>query len=217
MEKQLLSVLAFQKGVDAPLPSVPQMLSDERKKLRQRLLQEEVTELDVADNINDVADAIIDCIYILLGTAHEYGIADRLPQLFDEVHRSNMSKFDENGKAIYREDGKVMKPDTYSKPNFKQILERDFSAFKENSPMLQDFFDEVNREEFKLFMDKINKEIRKRLDPIELFAFDTLNQAEKTLKDILVIDITSNDMVTGRSAKVTLKEETFIVEEHSGY
>jgi predicted HAD superfamily Cof-like phosphohydrolase len=217
MEKQLLSVLVFQKGVNAPLPETPTMLSDERRELRQRLLQEEVNALASAENMNDVADAIVDCLYILLGTAHEFGIADRLPQLFDEVHRSNMSKFDENGKAIYREDGKVIKPDTYRAPKLDSILAKDFTAFKENAPLLEDVFDKINREEFNAFMDKVNNTIRLHLNTFELFAFDQISEAATILKDVITIDIVSNDMVTGRKAKVSVKDKEFIVEEHNGY
>lgn len=41
---------------------------------------------------------------------------------FDEVHRSNMSKVQSDGTVKYREDGKVLKPDTYSKANIKGVL-----------------------------------------------------------------------------------------------
>jgi len=43
-----------------------------------------------------------------------------------------MSKVGSDGKAIFRADGKVMKPETYSEPNLRPILERDFSLYKEN-------------------------------------------------------------------------------------
>jgi predicted HAD superfamily Cof-like phosphohydrolase len=45
--------------------------------------------------------------------------------IFDEIQKSNMSKLDENGKPIYREDGKVMKGPNYFKPNLRKIIERD--------------------------------------------------------------------------------------------
>jgi hypothetical protein len=44
--------------------------------------------------------------------------------VFEEIQRSNMSKLDENGQPIYREDGKVMKSDRYFKPNLHAILEK---------------------------------------------------------------------------------------------
>ena len=40
----------------------------------------------------------------------------------DDVHRSNMSKLDADGKPIYREDGKVLKGPNYSAPNIKEVL-----------------------------------------------------------------------------------------------
>ena len=46
-----------------------------------------------------------------------------LGDAFDEVHRSNMSKLDENGEPIFREDGKVMKSHLFSEPDLKSILE----------------------------------------------------------------------------------------------
>jgi len=45
--------------------------------------------------------------------------------IFDEIQKSNMSKLDENGKPIYREDGKVMKGPNYFKPNLRKIIEGD--------------------------------------------------------------------------------------------
>ena len=90
-------------------------------------MQEEVIELHEAwsnKDIVEVADAITDCLYILIGTAIEFGLQDKLEDLFDEVHGSNMSKLDENGKPIYRNDGKVMKSANYYKPDLKKILDK---------------------------------------------------------------------------------------------
>ena len=127
MEKQIKHVEAFYKAFDMPLPETMRYLHKERALLRHKLIQEEVGELLEASmssqgTLVDVADAITDCFYILIGTALEYGFADKLPALFDEVHESNMSKLDENGKPIYREDGKVMKSTRYKKPNLKSIV-----------------------------------------------------------------------------------------------
>jgi predicted HAD superfamily Cof-like phosphohydrolase len=40
----------------------------------------------------------------------------------DRVHKSNMSKLDENGQPIYREDGKVLKGPNYKPPNLTDLL-----------------------------------------------------------------------------------------------
>lgn len=45
--------------------------------------------------------------YLVYGTALEFGID--LNPCFREVHRSNMSKLGEDGRPIYRLDGKVLK------------------------------------------------------------------------------------------------------------
>ena len=40
----------------------------------------------------------------------DFGVA------FNRVHNSNMSKLDDEGKPIYRQDGKVLKSDNYKPP-----------------------------------------------------------------------------------------------------
>jgi predicted HAD superfamily Cof-like phosphohydrolase len=96
--------------------------------LRHTLIEEEVMELLQASAKGDivgVADAITDCLYILFGTALEWGLADKLPELFDEVHRSNMSKLDADGNPVYREDGKIIKGENYTPPHLKDIVWRE--------------------------------------------------------------------------------------------
>jgi predicted HAD superfamily Cof-like phosphohydrolase len=43
-------------------------------------------------------------------------------EVFEEIHRSNMSKLDADGKPIYREDGKIMKSDRYFLPDIESVL-----------------------------------------------------------------------------------------------
>lgn len=95
--------------------------------LRHRLMKEENEEyLEAADegDLKEVADACGDMLYILCGTILKHGLEDKIEDLFLEIHRSNMSKLDENEKPIYREDGKVMKSDRYFKPDILEVLER---------------------------------------------------------------------------------------------
>ena len=40
----------------------------------------------------------------------------------DLVHKSNMSKLDEDGKPIYREDGKVLKGPNYKPPDLSDLV-----------------------------------------------------------------------------------------------
>ncbi len=82
---------------------------------------EEYLEAAKNDDLVEVADALGDMLYILCGTIIEHGMQDKISTVFKEIQRSNMSKLGENGKPIYREDGKVMKGPNYFKPNIAEI------------------------------------------------------------------------------------------------
>ena len=126
MEKHINQVREFHITYGVPVNNSPQFPDQSRIKLRTDILFEEVAELETAMSQRDmtaVADAITDCLYILIGTALELGIADELPACFDEVHRSNMSKLGDDGLPILREDGKVLKGPNYFKPDLKSIIE----------------------------------------------------------------------------------------------
>lgn len=93
--------------------------------LRVTLLEEEVGELIIAMNARDlagIADALADITYVVYGTALTYGID--LDAILGEVHRSNMSKLDHDGKPILRADGKVLKSELYSPPDVAAVLHR---------------------------------------------------------------------------------------------
>lgn len=93
--------------------------------LQHNLMREELNEYFDASmgfDVVEIADAIGDMLYILLGIANRHGMLDKLPAIFDEIHKSNMSKLGSDGKPIYREDGKVMKGPNYFKPDIEKIL-----------------------------------------------------------------------------------------------
>ena len=95
--------------------------------LRYNLMKEENEEyLEAAKNrdIVEIADALGDQLYILCGTLLRHGLQHKIEEVFSEIQRSNMSKLDENGNPIYREDGKVLKSNLYFKPNIKKILDK---------------------------------------------------------------------------------------------
>ena len=125
MERQIKQVEEFYDAFNHPKASAPKYMETERLIMRHNILHEEVVELfdaGITGDIVEVGDAITDCLYILIGTAIEYGLADKLPAMFDEVHRSNMSKLGEDGKPIYREDGKILKGPNYQPPYLKDIV-----------------------------------------------------------------------------------------------
>jgi len=97
----------------------------ETMELRIELIEEELRELkeavyDGEGTLIDVADALTDLLYVIYGAGHSFGID--LDFTFQEVHSSNMSKLGEDGKPIYRSDGKVLKGPNYRPPNLQNIM-----------------------------------------------------------------------------------------------
>ena len=102
-------------------------LTNEEVELRFNLMKEENEEyLEAArkGDVVEIADALGDQLYILCGTILRHGLQSKIEEVFQEIQRSNMSKLDEYGKPIYREDGKVLKSSLYFRPNIASILEK---------------------------------------------------------------------------------------------
>ena len=101
----------------------PTLRDRDTQDLRVDLIAEELEELEIAlanKDIIEVGDALTDLLYVVYGAGHAFGID--LDECFIEVHESNMSKLDEDGRPIYREDGKVMKGPNYFSPNLRAII-----------------------------------------------------------------------------------------------
>ncbi|TRX21039.1 hypothetical protein FNW25_02995 [Flavobacterium franklandianum] len=126
MQKQINAVKEFHTTFKIDYSENPIAdLGETKNLLRYNLMKEENEEYLEAVQNNDlieIADALGDMMYILCGTIIEHGLQHKIEEVFDEIQRSNMSKLDENGKPIYREDGKVMKGPNYFKPDFSKIL-----------------------------------------------------------------------------------------------
>lgn len=96
---------------------------DERELLRRKLILEEFQEFMDEVDARDLAKAAkeaADIIYVLHGMFAEFGV--NLDAVFDEVHRSNMSKLMEDGTVRYREDGKVLKGPNYFEPDIEGMI-----------------------------------------------------------------------------------------------
>jgi predicted HAD superfamily Cof-like phosphohydrolase len=80
--------------------------------------QETLSAFENSDLI-EVADGLADMVWVIMGMCNSCGID--FDSVWEEVKASNMSKFPD-GKAIKNEYGKIMKPDSYFKPNIKKVL-----------------------------------------------------------------------------------------------
>jgi len=129
MEKEINCVEEFHKkfNVDIGDRKNPSLVDEETYNLRYKLIKEELNEyLDACKNndLVEVADAIGDMLYLVFGTVVAHGMQDKIIEVFNEIQSSNMSKLGEDGKPIFREDGKILKGPNYFRPNLKQFFEK---------------------------------------------------------------------------------------------
>jgi len=126
MRKQINHVKIFHESFGIENKTRPSFdLSEKVYNLRYNLMKEENDEyLDACEkgDMVEIADALGDMMYILCGTILSHGLQNKIEEIFEEIQRSNMSKLDENGKPIYRQDGKILKSKKYFKPNISKIL-----------------------------------------------------------------------------------------------
>jgi predicted HAD superfamily Cof-like phosphohydrolase len=133
-------VKEFHNAFGHPVAEEPTVLVDANyEQMRLNLILEELEELfeacgyDTAPfkdmvapvkwdgtDIVAVADALADLEYVVNGMAVSMGID--LPAVVREVHRSNMTKLGEDGRPIYREDGKILKGPGYEEPQLMDVL-----------------------------------------------------------------------------------------------
>ena len=112
-------VQEFHEQFDIHISTTPSVPDEDTQILRNRLIQEEFDEFQEAMQSKDLsamAKELADLLYVVYGTAVSLGI-DMEP-VFKEVHRSNMSKVG----GYKREDGKWVKPPTYSPASLEAIV-----------------------------------------------------------------------------------------------
>ena len=121
--------ISKQEHVAAFMKAMNQVFDPEKEaeitRLRQCLIMEEAGEVyDELDRpvLNRVAltKELVDLLYVIYGTAEQLNLP--VNEAFYRVHRSNMSKLGEDGKPIYREDGKVLKGPNYEQPNLEDLF-----------------------------------------------------------------------------------------------
>jgi len=95
------------------------------RRLRIRLLAEEMLEYVTAerdDNLVEAVDGLLDIIVIAWGTLLSYVGEDKAKAAEAEVVRSNLDKVIGEGLPIFREDGKVMKPEGWRPPDIAKAI-----------------------------------------------------------------------------------------------
>ena len=114
-----IDVKKFMDACDQPSD---QTIESDQAALYMELIREEFQETVEAflnNDIVEVADGLADMVWVIMGMANTLGIP--FDDVWREVRSSNMSKC-VDFKVIKHESGKVLKPDTYFKPNIKEVL-----------------------------------------------------------------------------------------------
>lgn len=132
--------LVKEEVVDELLPALEKLI-DASEEFEMHSERPSVKDEGVKMTYVELMDAVADSLYVILGIPVRLGI-DVVPY-FEEAHRSNMTKFveatDGNFYPIKRDDGKTMKPASYSEADFKTLIENDidFAAreSREESPL----------------------------------------------------------------------------------
>lgn len=125
MKEQLKAVEDFHNAFFQENGHEPRLLPDKDYQLRYKLMDEENKEYYEACEMGDlvgIADALGDKLYILCGTILKHGMQHKIEEVFAEIQRSNMSKLGEDGKPVFREDGKILKGSNYTPPSIGPIL-----------------------------------------------------------------------------------------------
>ena len=99
----------FDEGYDVDLES-----------MRFKLIMEEVDEFANATDKENLLKELADILYVVYGYAATYGLP--IDEAFKRVHESNMSKLGEDGKPVYREDGKVLKGPNYKPADLSDLV-----------------------------------------------------------------------------------------------
>lgn len=118
-DKRMKMVGEFHTKYRIPVLDKPSLIPKDRTDLRYKLIDDEVQEykegVENAD-LENIAKELVDILYGVYGTIYEHGLQDKLDELFEEVHRSHMSK-------DYHQ-YKLVKGQNYFKPDLKKILDK---------------------------------------------------------------------------------------------
>jgi predicted HAD superfamily Cof-like phosphohydrolase len=134
-------VVEFNTKFGVPHAERPSYLDSKTMLFRLNFMKEELQEFETAanaDNMHEMADALVDLVYVALGTAHMMGLP--WEKLWDEVQRSNMSKV----RATSADQSKrgstldVIKPEDWQVPNHWAALDEGYGGGR--APFQYDLF-----------------------------------------------------------------------------
>ncbi|MBI4019515.1 MAG: nucleoside triphosphate pyrophosphohydrolase family protein [Candidatus Aenigmarchaeota archaeon] len=95
MKNELELVQKFHEKFKAPVLGKPSLIPKDRSEHRHRMMKDEVEEYAEGvekGDLENIAKELADILYVVYGTILEHGLQDKMEAVFEEVHKSNMSK-----------------------------------------------------------------------------------------------------------------------------
>lgn len=120
MKTQLTQLKEFHTVVNSQWQDTPALTDDTNRDFRIKLMREEFNEVAEAMKEGDlahIAKELADLLYTVFGTVGTYGLAEKMPQVFDAVHESNMSKNVKDDMDV-----KAVKGDGFKEADISSIL-----------------------------------------------------------------------------------------------
>lgn len=119
----------FHRKFRLPHPKVPQLLDHDTANFRIKFMEEELDEFvnaAVRDDLPRAADALIDLVYVVMGTAVMMGLPWQA--LWDAVQYANIRKVraagDDDPLSVRKNKLDVVKPPGWVSPDIKAVLDR---------------------------------------------------------------------------------------------
>lgn len=113
----------FNQGYSGPPRELPASVAS----LRKKLTLEESTELVLAidrGELDEQLDALVDLLYVLVGTAVQLGVDQVLTEAFWRVHEANMKKVLVPSRLESKRDSAwdIVKPEGWTKPDLSDLV-----------------------------------------------------------------------------------------------
>jgi len=124
MKELLKKVAEFQQATEQTINNKLTFINRKEEYLRYELMQEENKEYKDAcliGNELELLDALVDKMYILLGTINSHGAQSIFLEAFNRVHENNMTKV-VNGKVLRNSEGKILKPKGFKPVDLTDLI-----------------------------------------------------------------------------------------------
>lgn len=131
MNDLLKDIKEFHEKFGLEYDGPPRSLNEELASFRARFLAEETAEYEshatgdtLADKVG-VIDAMVDLVYVALGTVYLHGMSGQFDEAWRRVHSANMQKV----RAVSASESKrgstydVVKPEGWAAPNHEDLFE----------------------------------------------------------------------------------------------